>query len=315
MSAREYQASVSGVLAEIRFHKEHYLIGRLADGTAVKGGMVAPQLGLEYSFQGRWVRHPRWGDTFVFSSYTRAYPKSLPAIRSYLEQNARWVGPETSQRIVSAYGEKALDVLKAEPERVAREIPGITPARALEISAMLKAAQGHEELEIALNELFEGLAVSARVRHRILDIWGPDAPARIKQDPYQLIEAVGGVGFLTADKIARRVGFEPEGHPRIRAGVLHALNEAAWGPGHTFLPKDVLLRLARELLAVDIGKIEAALPKLAAEGVVVTDGNAVYLQALYRDEKTVAHLLKQLQDHGGSTAAQDQSQSNGGNRT
>lgn len=287
--------TIEGTLTEIRFHKDNFLIGRLNNGIAVKGTMTAPQLGMEYRFQGKWTEHPRWGKSFAFSSYTRSAPKSLPAIQAYLEQNSKWVGPETARKIIQAFGETSLEILKNEPERVAHEIPGITTGRALEISAMLKKAEAHEALEIALNEIFDNLPVSARIRHKIIDRWGSEAPDRIKKDPYQLIEAIGGIGFLTADRIAKKVGFEPEGYPRLRAGVLHALGEAAWSGGHTFLPREALIRRAQELLCVAPDRIIGALAQMSAEGpIVAADADNIYLRELYAAETGVAEKLRYM---------------------
>src|SRR5258708_39896121 len=127
--------------------------------------MVAPQVGLEYRFIGAFTHSERWGDTFLFSTYKRSYPKSVEAIRRYLEENAKWIGPEISRKIIMAYGEEALSVLKTDPVRVTKEIAGISDARALEISAMLKAMEEHEEMEVALNDVL-GDALSPRLRHK-----------------------------------------------------------------------------------------------------------------------------------------------------
>lgn len=286
--------TVSGTLAEIRFHKENFLIGKLDNGVSVKGPMTEPQVGLQYRFQGKWVHSPRWGDTFLFASYQRSYPTSAKAIQAYLEENAKWVGPEISQKIVAAYGTDSLQVLKTEPERVAGEISGITLARAQEISAMLKAMEASEALEIALVEVV-GEEVSPRLRHKIADLWGADAPARIRENPFALIEAVKGIGFLTADRIAQKNGFKPDGYPRIKAGVLFTLEEAAWNSGHTLLPRNLLVLKARQILRINPEFIEALLLQISGEGAITFYGDAVCLPELHRDEVTVAEQLKRIQ--------------------
>ena len=86
--------TLAGVLESIRFHKAGFLIGKLDDGTSVKGHMLSPQIGMEYEFHGRRERHPRWGETFLFSDYRASYPKDAAAIRAYLIENCRWVGPD-----------------------------------------------------------------------------------------------------------------------------------------------------------------------------------------------------------------------------
>ena len=118
--------TLTGVLDAIRFHKAGFLIGKLDSGVSVKGHLLSPQVGMEYEFHGRMERHPRFGDTFVFADYKASYPKDATAIRAYLMENCRWIGPEISKRLVNTYNQDTLVVCKADPERVAREIPGLT---------------------------------------------------------------------------------------------------------------------------------------------------------------------------------------------
>src|SRR3990167_7423480 len=134
--------TLTGILDAIRFHKANFLIGKLDSGVSVKGHMFAPQVGMEYEFHGRMERHPRFGDTFVFSDYTASYPKDATAIRAYLMENCKWIGPEISKRLVNAHGQETLAVCKTDPERVARETPGLTPKRALEIAAIDRKSGG-----------------------------------------------------------------------------------------------------------------------------------------------------------------------------
>ncbi len=113
---RDGHEQLQGVLSAIKFHQANFLIGVLDDGTTVKGNMLSPQVGLEYTFRGRRERHPRWGEQFAFMDYRVSYPTDLDAIRSYLMENCKWIGPEISRRLVSAYGKETLAVCKAEPD-------------------------------------------------------------------------------------------------------------------------------------------------------------------------------------------------------
>ena len=188
------QEQLQGALATIRYHQANFLIGILDDGTTVKGNMLSPQVGLEYAFQGRWERHPRWGDQFSFTDYRSFYPTDLDAVRSYLMENCKWIGPEISKRLVTAYGEQTLAVCKEEPERVTSDIAGITLRRAQEIAAMLRNNEADENLQLALKNLLGGTRVSRRAVSQILKKWGQDAPAHIRENPYALIEAIDGIG-------------------------------------------------------------------------------------------------------------------------
>ena len=215
---RAANEQIQGVLTLVRFHQANFLIGILDDGTTVKGNMLSPQVGLEYSFDGRWERHPRWGEQFAFNDYRASYPTDLDGVRAYLMENCKWIGPEISKRLVKTYGKETLPICKENPERVAAEISGITLRRAKEIAAMLRNNEANEKLQIALKDLLGGTKVSKRATNRILEKWGQDAPALIRENPYSLIGAIDGIGFLTADEVARKIGYDFNGAPRVRAG-------------------------------------------------------------------------------------------------
>jgi ATP-dependent exoDNAse (exonuclease V) alpha subunit len=291
---QKIEGSLSGVLREIRFHQANFLIGVLDDGTTVKGNLLSPQVGLEYAFKGRWERHPRWGEQFAFTDYRASYPTDLAAVRAYLVENCKWIGPQVSKRLVDAYGKDTLKVCKESPERVAAEIQGLTIRRAKEIAAMLRNNEANENLQLALKDIFGGTRVSRRAVGRIIEKWGQDAPAQIRENPYTLIEAVDGIGFLTADDVARKVGYDFKGGPRIRAGILHTLKEQANSKGHTCLPGKVLLGEAGKILGVSVDRIEAELAPLEKDGFIVTADGFIYLKGYYEDEKLIAEKLKVL---------------------
>jgi exodeoxyribonuclease V alpha subunit len=223
----------------------------------------------------------------------QSYPRSLPAIQAYLQEHAPWVGPEISQRITAAYGEDSLEILKSDPSRAAKEINGITEDRALEISAMLKGMEEGEALELAVCDVV-GNEISPRLRRKVVELWGQEAPNRIRENPYALIEALDGVGFLTADRIALKVGFDREGAPRIRAGISHALKEACWNQGHTYLPKHMLVLKAKGVLGINPEKIDAVIIQMAQEELLILRYEAAYLPDLYKDETIVAEELRRI---------------------
>ena len=290
--------TLTGILEAIRFHKANFLIGKLDSGISVKGSMVAPQVGMEYAFRGRMERHPRFGETFVFSDYKASYPKDATAIRAYLMENCKWIGPEISKRLVNTYGQETLAVCKADPERVAREIPGLGSKRVLEIAAMLRNNEANEELQLRLNEILHGTRVSRRATARMVELWGHEAPDRIRANPYALIEEVEGIGFVTADDVARKVGYQRDGQPRIQAGLVHLLKELAFSQGHTAVPTALLLENTGELLDLPRTAVEPALTVLADRKLIVVRDDLISLASLFEDEQLIAKKLKLLAGDG-----------------
>ncbi len=285
---------LSGILEVIKFNQNNYLIGVLDNGASIKGNLLAPQVGLEYEFTGKWDSHPKWGNTFAFSDYKVSYPKDLDAIRRYLMENAKWIGPETSKKLVNAYGENTLQVCKGEPERIAKEIPGITLERAREISAMLQQNEAQEELQIQLKKLLAGTHIGKRAVNQLITAYGEHAPEILRDNPYKLIDEVDGIGFITADEIAKRAGFIPDGQPRILAGLLHILKESAFGQGHTCLPKDTLLADTEKLLGIQKPLLTKVLSQAIQDKLIIEYKDYIYLPRFLEDEKNIAAKLKIL---------------------
>lgn len=287
---------LQGILSAIKYHQANYLIGILEDGNTVKGDMISPQVGLEYTFHGRWEQHPLWGKQFSFAHYRTSYPTSLSAIHSYLIESCDWVGPAISKRLIDSYGAETLTICKKSPNRVASEISGISLRRAGKIARMLRDAEKSEQLQLALKELLDGTGVGSRARNRILEKWGKDAPARIRENPYALIDTFEGIGFFTADEIARKLGCEFSDASRLRAGILHTLKKQAHSHGHICLPRMYLLSEAEKILKIPPDRIDEELGPLEQDGFVIIADGFIYLECYFCDEKLIAERLKNLID-------------------
>lgn len=159
---------------------------------------------------------------------------------------------------------------------------------------MLRNNEANENLQIALKDLLGGTKVSRRSVNQIIEKWGQDAPARIRENPYALIEAIDGVGFLTADEVARKIGYDFTGPPRLRAGIIHTLKDQAFSHGHTCLPVAKLLSEAEKILAVPPEGIGGQLGPLGKDGLVVAADGFIYLKSYHDDEKLIAEKLKVL---------------------
>ena len=75
---------------------------------------------------------------------------------------------------------------------------------------------------------------------KIFKHYGDKAIAIVTTNPYQLATDIYGIGFLTADKIARNLGVPSDSEFRYRAGLTHVLSTAA-EDGHCYLPQSELI--------------------------------------------------------------------------
>lgn len=288
------EETLEGILIEIRYHEDGFLIGKINNGATVKGQMLWADVGMAYTFKGHWENHPKFGRGFKFDEYQASFPTSHKAIREYLEENVEGIGPKLAEKMTESFGDQTLSVLKDEPSKVADTIGGVTKEKAGAISDKLKEIEKRETLCLTLKEMVRGTRLSKSALNAIILKWREHAPEVLKNNPYELIEEIKRVGFAIADAIARKVGFDPEGYPRVRAGVIYTLRRASQESGHVFLPYQTLLERAAELMAVSEKLVASMVPRIAKgnpESIRIVD-DKIYLIDLYDDEKSVAEKVR-----------------------
>jgi exodeoxyribonuclease V alpha subunit len=217
--------------------------------------------------RGWWRNDPKHGWQFTAVDYRTTLPATQQGIQKYLGSGLiKGVGPVMAARIVDAFGEATLSLIDADPARL-QEVQGIGPVRAQRIAAAW-VEQGHiREVMAAL----QGFGLSTSLAVRIYKQFGEASGRILSKTPYRLAREVWGIGFKTADTIARAVGIAADAPERLQAGVVHALSAAA-DQGHTLVPEADLLLQAADLLSVSLSTLQQAMDALveSAEAVVAT---------------------------------------------
>jgi exodeoxyribonuclease V alpha subunit len=235
---------------------------------------------------GGWRRHARHGWQFQATRVRVLAPVGGHAVRAYLE-SIKHVGPHAAALLVERFG--AADVLAAidrDPERVLRSVPGIGPRRLGGAVASWRDQRELRELRLFL----DGHGVDAASAGRIARHFGAGSIARLQREPYAICE-LDGIGFATADALARALDTPPDAPDRLAAGVLHALQQAETD-GHCHLPRAELTERARRLLGgTDVGD---AIDELAARGKVVVDEDRVADARLHAIEQRLAAHVRAL---------------------
>ncbi len=216
--------------------------------------------------QGKWVNHPKHGLQFQVELCEQTLPATVAGIQRYLGSGlVRGIGKRLAERIVAHFGAQTLEVIEHHPERL-REVPDIGPKRAARLVAAWEEQKQVKEIMLFLHSY----GVSTALAVKIYKTYGDEALAIVRDDPYRLARDIYGVGFKTADKIARSLGLSPEHPSRLEAGLVYALGQMV-DEGHVYLPRAELTVRAAELLEVDAGLLEAAVERLAQEGRVVLE--------------------------------------------
>lgn len=216
----------------------------LRDPVTVVGTSLA-QMGEHVLVRGKWKQHPKFGRQLEATTIIAHRPTSAVGIERYLASGViKGVGPALAARIVKALGEDTFRVLEEEPQRVAA-IPGIGAKRAEEIARVWNESQAERRIQLFL----AGHNIVGALAHRIMRCYGGQTIEVIESDPYRLARDVRGIGFTTADAIARQMGVPETAPERIEAGLRHVVTTMA-GQGHCGLGREAFLKGAREALGL-----------------------------------------------------------------
>ncbi len=255
----------------------------------VVGPLGGMQPGEAVRVEGAWERHPAHGDQLRAERAVAIEPRSEGGVERYLT-GLRGIGPKLAQRLVGAFGVRAVEVLAEETWRAA-QVPGVGNKRAAQAAADAKERRAEREVMVFL----QGQGVSAAWANRIRKKWGDQAIARLKHNPYLLAREIPGIGFHTADQIARGMGIGEDDPLRIEAGVYHTLETLA-DEGNVYAPRAALLERAGAVLSGDPARLDEALGHLVAQGAVILEDDGAWLPRLHAAEVALAGRIRTLLD-------------------
>lgn len=233
----------------------------------IKGDAPEGELkrGLTYRFWGYWTTHHAYGRQFVFSHFVVDTPADEDAVVAYL-QLCRGIGKATAYRLWNQYGSDAVDVLSQNPERVAREIRGITIYAAGEAAEFLRSEAVIRRAKMDLLGLLNGRGIPKTVLNNALRDWGSEAASTIKQNPYLLMR-YPGCGFAKADKLYLEFGHNPARMKRQSLCCWYAVRSSS--QGDTWFPVGVCREKLSQSIAGAQPEINRALALSLRHGSLV----------------------------------------------
>ena len=292
--------ALAGLVERVTFHNQDsgFCVLRVKargqrDLVTVVGHAATIAAGEWVQMSGSWVNDRVHGLQFKANFLKASPPTTLEGIERYLGSGMiRGIGPVYARKLVRAFGDAVFELVEQEPARL-REVTGIGPKRAARIIAGWAEQKVIREIMLFLHA--NGVGTSRAVR--IYKTYGTEAVQLISENPYRLARDIRGIGFLTADRIAEKLGIEKTAIIRMRAGISFALGEAM-DEGHCGLPADELLALTEKLIEVGAALIEAALALELEAGEVIDDTvdgrRCLFLAGLYRAEQGIAERLRVL---------------------
>jgi exodeoxyribonuclease V alpha subunit len=292
--------ALEGVVERLTFSdpESHYAVVRLKvkgrrEPVTVVGPLASTREGEQLELKGRYEVHPKWGEQFKVTWWYAVLPATVAGIQRYLASGlVKGIGPELAKRLVAHFGPDTLKIIDDTPERLA-EVPGIGAKRIQQITRDWQEHKGAREVLVAL----QGLGLSLGFATKVYKQYGDQALAVATANPYQLALDIQGLGFITADHLAARLNLDPLTPARLAAGLLHVLETKA-GEGHVYVPEELLLQEAGELLQVPREPLGKLLESLARDGRVVLqdlrEGRGVFRKPAWVAETGIARDLGRL---------------------
>lgn len=293
-------ASLDGTLERIVFYNEEngYSVLRFkttaGDNYTVVGNMADPQVGSSLKLTGEWVENAKFGRQFKMLTYETSLPAGVVGIRHYLASGLiKGVGPKTAERIVDAFGEDTFAVLDNEPERLSA-VKGIGKRTAKGIQEAWSEHRGIRDLIMFL----QPHGVSTAYAVRIYKFYGKHALSVVQENPYRLAMDINGIGFVTADTIAQKIGFEVDSPLRAEAGTLYMLTKTS-DEGHVYYPLETLVTKTSDTLNIREDLVEDAVDTLEREERVIVEelsnGQvAVYRSRYHAYESGISTYIKKI---------------------
>ena len=206
--------------------------------------------------KGNWENHKIYGRQFSFREFMPVTPTSEEGMVRYLSSQVfKGIGEKTATRIVKKFGLNTFNIIDSSPEMLST-IKGINKKQK---KSILNAWEEQRGLRDVMSFL-RGVGISHAYAQRIYAKHGLNSIALLKANPYQLTD-ISGIGFLTADGIARNLGFDNNSPHRSAAGLLYMLEQQMLN-GHTCFPKHDLLKRTTEELLIDNKILETSLSQL-----------------------------------------------------
>lgn len=291
-------------MERITYHNRdsHYTVAKLKvqgirNLVTIVGNLVYVTLGEMLKLKGSWGVHPRYGEQFRVVSYEVVVPATAKGIERYLGSGLiKGIGPVMAKRLVQKFGDKTLDVIENDADRL-REAEGIGSKRI----DMIRTAWADQKEVREVMLFLQGHEVSAAYAARIYKQYGRNSISVVKDNPYRLAEDIFGVGFLTADKIAMKLGVPKDSLKRAAAGILYVLNKLS-DEGHVCFPYEPLLDECGKILETERDIIIEACRRAVEERKIIVEetgeagdtGRTVYLAGLHAAETGVAEHIRSV---------------------
>jgi exodeoxyribonuclease V alpha subunit len=216
------------------------------DLVTLVGTMLEVPVGSVLLCEGDWKIDRKYGQQFIVQSFEEVMPATVYGIEKYLGSGlVKGIGPKIAQLIVRQCGTDTIDVIETDIERL-YEVPGIGKKRVEKIRGSWEKQKDIKNVMLFL----QGYGVSTAYAAKIYRCYAKESIDKVNENPYRLADDIWGIGFKTADGIAKKMGYEKNDLRRCKSGLTYTLSQLS-DEGHVYAEQEQLLKSAMELLEAD----------------------------------------------------------------
>jgi exodeoxyribonuclease V alpha subunit len=293
---------IEGTIESIVYRNDEngYTVAKMENNKkiiSVVGCMPFINEGHKVKITGDWTTHATFGEQIKVETCEEIVPSTIDGVENYLASGlVIGIGPVTAKRIVEKFGMDTLDIMEMNPMRLT-EVEGIGEKKAAAIAENFKDQRELRQVMVFL----QSYGITPNFAIRIYKKYGIETIKTVNENPYRLCDDINGIGFKTADKIARNLGVDPSSKYRIMSGIKYILSGCT-ANGHVYLPKLNLLDECSKILGLNEEMINEALVSLLVSKELCADqmeeDTAIYLSTMYYSELGVARKLIELSLYG-----------------
>lgn len=215
------------------------------DVVTLVGNFCDTKVGAVLAVEGNWRMDAKFGKQFQAVNWKEELPSSIVGIEKYLGSGLiKGIGSVYAKKIVAKFGEETLNIIEEDIQRLS-EVDGIGKKR---IDLIAKSWEKQKDVKDIMVFL-QGNGVSSTYAAKIYKAYGKESIDKVKENPYRLADDIWGIGFKTADSIAKNMGYAENDIRRCKSGIIYSLNQLA-NDGHVYATREQLIKDANERLGL-----------------------------------------------------------------
>lgn len=278
-----------------------YTVDLMDDSTGsmvIKGNLAELDIDECYEFKGEYQDDAKYGQQFKVYSYVKVMPTQRESVIRYLSSPLFvGIGLKSATALVDAYGADIIEKVRLDPD-IQLQLRGVSSENLANLKNILAAQTIQDETFAFLyGHGLSNPAIEAIIKH-----YGERSIDVVSENPYRLAEEVVGIGFATADRLARSLDFDFDHPYRIEAYIIHRYKERVFGNGDSYIDQEELFTYLKE---IEPSALLSAFDALVERRVFVIDDHRVYHHTQYDSEVYVASFLRSFFYNGSEFEVDD----------